>query len=335
MRTNHPSWTEPGYEVIHDGGRAALHAPVLDLGQPAHDRLARSRRWMAIARFRRSVYLRGEDRDIVCLCGHSLDSGPLNVRCALPEVVDWRHLDCGAEPTGQFDGESLRFGDRIRLRLGRARIWKPASVDGLCHGASARLRAVLAAAAVRAPGAGLGTVFRMPRSRPATDHSLASDGVLVAAGPALAALGRWLACAGIGQTVRALPPPREAIEIVGLGPGLTPSGDDYLGGLMIGLRAINRADLAIGLARLVLPVARGTTATISSAHLACAAEGYGGAALHRTLAAIAGSEPLDTGPCLDGVARMGATSGWDALAGAMLPLCIHLGVRPPAPGSGY
>lgn len=328
-------WTEPGYEVIHDGGSAALHAPVLDLGQPARDRLARSRRWMAVARFQRSVYLRGEDRDIVCLCSHSLDSGPLNVRCALPEAIDWRHLDCGAELTGRFDGESLRFGGRIRFGLGRARIWKPANIAQLCNAASARLRAFLAAAAVRAPDAGLGTVFRMPRSRPATDQSRASDGVLVAAAPALAALRRWLAYAGIGQESRALPPPREAIEIVGLGPGLTPSGDDYLGGLMIGLRAIRRGDLAIGLARLVLPVARRATATISYAHLACAAEGYGGAALHRTLAAIAGSEPLDTGPCLDGVARMGATSGWDALAGAALPLCIRLGVRPPAPESGY
>lgn len=334
MRTNHAYRSEPEREIAHDAGRAALHAPVLDLGQPARDRLARSRRWTAFARFRRSIYLRGEDSDIICLCSHSLDSGPLNVRCALPGAVDWRRLDCGAAATGQFDGESLWFGSRARFDLGRARIWKPAGFDGLCNTASVRLRAFLEAAAVRAPDAGLGTVFRMPRSRPATDRSRASHGVLAAAAPALAALERWLAYARIRQEARPLPPPRRAIDLVGLGPGLTPSGDDYLGGLMIGLRAISRGDLATDLARLVLPVARRATGAISNAHLACAAAGFGGAALHRTVAAIAGSEDLNTGPYLDGVARMGATSGWDALAGAALPLCIHLGVRPPAPESG-
>lgn len=318
------------------GGRAALHAPVLDLGQPARDRLARSSRWTAFARFRRSIYLRGEDRDIVCLCSHSFEPGPLSVRCALPEAIDWRRLDCGTAATGQFDGESLHFGSCVRFDLSRARVWKPAGVDELCKAASARLRALLEAAAVRAPEeAGLGTVFRMPRSRPATDQSRASHGVLAAAAPALAALQRWLAYAGARQEARALPPPRRAIELVGLGPGLTPSGDDYLGGLMIGLHAINRGDLATGLARLILPVARRATGAISYAHLACAAAGYGGAALHRTIAAVAGSEPLGPGSYLDGVARMGATSGWDALAGAALPLCIHLGVDPPALESGY
>lgn len=335
MRTDYAFRKEPGREVAHDCGRAALHAPVLDLGRPAFERLARSRRWTAFARFRSSIYLRGEDGDIVCLCSHYLESGPLSVRCALPEAIDWRQIGCGVEATGQFDGESLHFGSRIRFDFGRARIWNPAGVDEHCFATSAHLSAVLEAAAVRAPKAGLGAVFRKPHSRLATDHSRASDGVLAAAAPALEALTRWLAYVCARQEARTLPPPRRALELVGLGPGLTPSGDDYLGGLMIGLRAINRGDLATGLARLVLPVARRATSAISYAHLACAAAGYGGAALHRTIAAIAGSQHLDSGPCLDGVARIGATSGWDALAGAALPLCFYLGVRPPAPESGY
>jgi hypothetical protein len=119
--------------------------------------------------------------------------------------------------------------------------------------------------------------------------------------------------------------------LIGLGPGLTPSGDDFLGGLMIGLRTMNRIDLADRLARLVLPEARQATSAISYVHLACAARGVGSEVLHQTLAALAAWDPLDVGPCLEGIGRMGATSGWDALAGALLPLRMYFNARTPVP----
>lgn len=316
-----------------NGGWRVLDVPVLDMGRPARDRLASSRCWTAIARFRRSLYLRGENGEIVCLCNASIDPGPLNVRCALPRMIDWRDLDAGPAETVEIEDESLRFGRRVRFCFGRARVWKPARAGGLCKATPARVDAVIEAAAERAPNAGLGAAFRLQRSSSPHRRSPNSDGLLAAAKPALAALARWLGDACAARESRTLPPP-QALGLVGLGPGLTPSGDDYLGGLMIGLRAVNRHDLATAIARLVLPVARRQTGAISHAHLVCAAEGQAGAALHRTVAAMAGTGPFDVGPCLDAVARMGATSGWDALAGTLLPFRIRLGIRLPAPQSG-
>lgn len=334
MRTDRALQSRTVFQISADGGWPGLNAPALDLGRPARDRLACGRRWTAIARFRRSMYLRGDNRDIVCLCSSTIDPGPLNVRCVLPATEDWRRLDLGADRTADIDGASLRFGNRIRFDFGGARIWKPVRVRGFRDTTSARLGALLDAAAGRAPGIGLGAIFRTARSRPVDGCSPASHGLFDAAIPALAALARWLEDACMRRQHRTVAPPREAIGLVGLGPGLTPSGDDYLGGVMVGLHAMNRDDLAAVLARFVLPVARRRTGAISHAHLACAAEGHGGAALHRTIAAIAGSGPLDVGPCLDAVARMGATSGWDALAGVALPISIYLGTEPPMPQAG-
>src|SRR5262245_60001753 len=53
----------------------------------------------------------------------------------------------------------------------------------------------------------------------------------VHAQPALEAIDRWLA----GNALAG-----EAAELIGLGPGLTPSGDDYLGGVLVALRWLGR-----------------------------------------------------------------------------------------------
>ncbi len=158
--------------------------------------------------------------------------------------------------------------------------------------------------------------------------------VLFAAAPAIDALAGWLTRSIPRQSAGDSPPP-VARALVGLGPGLTPSGDDYLGGVMIGLRTIARHDLADHLARLVLPHACRATGAISNALLACAARGAGSDALHGALAAVAAPEPPDMTSVLTAIARTGATSGWDALAGATLPLCIRFGTRPPVPWQAW
>jgi hypothetical protein len=327
MRIDYPLLIAPAYETANDESQLTFCAPVLDLGQPARDKLVHNRRWTAIACFRRSIYLRGGNGDIVCLCSPFIDPGPLNVRCALPEATDWRRLDLGAERTAVVERESLRFGSKTIFYFGQAQIWEPPHVDSLGGTTLARLEAILDAAAGRAPDVGLGSVFRPARSRFPLGRSPPANYVLGAAAPALRALAQWVKNTRLRQRLRLLRPPCEAIELIGLGPGLTPSGDDFLGGLMIGLRVLKRSDLATCIARLVLPDARRRTGIISYAHLACAARGHGGEALHRTIAAIAGSGPLDSRLCLDAIGRMGATSGWDALAGAVMPFCIYLEAR--------
>ena len=122
--------------------------------------------------------------------------------------------------------------------------------------------------------------------------------------PALDAIERWLIGNALDDDVQML---------IGLGPGLTPSGDDYLGGLLIALHALDRRPQAQGLWRWLEPRLKRTSA-ISAAHLAAAAAGEGHEALHACLEALA-SRNADWAKTLDQVANVGHVSGWDALAG--------------------
>jgi hypothetical protein len=279
------------------------------------------------------VYCRDGGGNIVCLGGISIGRGPLNVRCVLPFPSDWRTFGPNVGGVVEVDGHILRIGRRIRLYLDQAETWDPPRAQGLSNVPPARLTALLDAAAHQAPDAGLGSVFRLPVVNVVTGIAPAasSGGVMAAAMPAIAPLARWLDNSLVTRGPRVLPPPMDVSGLIGLGPGLTPSGDDFLGGLMIGLRTMNRIDLADRLARLVLPEARQATSAISYVHLACAARGVGSEVLHQTLAALAAWDPIDVGPCLEGIGRMGATSGWDALAGALLPLRMYFNARTPVP----
>jgi hypothetical protein len=107
--------------------------------------------------------------------------------------------------------------------------------------------------------------------------------------------------------------PAAAQSLVGLGPGLTPSGDDYLGGMMVALHAVARDARAAALWRWLQPRLAGRTSAISAAHLAAAAEGEAHEVLHRVLQNDAAPSLLDS---------VGHCSGWDALAGAAAVLRI-------------
>jgi hypothetical protein len=102
-------------------------------------------------------------------------------------------------------------------------------------------------------------------------------------------------------------------SLIGLGPGLTPAGDDFVGGAMIALRAFGEPALADRVAAWALPLAERNTGKISRAHLRCAAAGEGHEALHDLLGSFEEKH-------LDRLARIGHTSGLDAAAGALLAL---------------
>lgn len=119
--------------------------------------------------------------------------------------------------------------------------------------------------------------------------------------PALDALERFL----VGNALD-----DDAAQLIGLGPGLTPSGDDYLGGMMVALRLSGRRMQADGLWRWLQP-RLGRTSAISAAHLAAAAAGEAHEVLHQVLNGDADPSKLDT---------VGHCSGWDAFAGAVAVL---------------
>jgi hypothetical protein len=173
------------------------------------------------------------------------------------------------------------MGEKIALSADAT--WRPAS-GGKSTPDHAALRE---AAQGRAPADGLGCLVA------GTHNALSAH-----AQPALDAIDEWLAGNALDARAEAL---------IGLGPGLTPSGDDYFGGVMVALHAVGRGSQAAALWRWLEPRLASRTGAISAAHLAAAAAGDAHEALHGVL-----NGELD----LDALDAVGHTSGWDALAGA-------------------
>ncbi|WP_307797150.1 DUF2877 domain-containing protein [Actinomadura barringtoniae] len=125
----------------------------------------------------------------------------------------------------------------------------------------------------------------------------------------------------------------EAAErIVGLGPGLTPSGDDILAGLLVSLRLVGGAVrqggtavwLASWLGAAVTADANTRTTALAATLLHCAAAGQAGAEVAGVLRAVAGHEsPV---PAAHRLLAVGHTSGadlaWGVLAGCRATLAL-------------
>jgi len=254
-----------------------------------------------IAVFARSLYLRDRSNRIACFGGPGLGAGPVNALCTAwpdePAVM--------GGTAARWRAGVLALGDGVEFEAASAAPWRPATPQAWRDETLSRALVRLAAMPARGLGAAIPTlVSQAPLP--------SGDRFQMAAFQGLLALSLWL------RNPAVEPPPLIA-TLIGLGPGLTPAGDDVLGGALVALRALGRGHTADRLAAWTLARARGATSDISFAHLAAAAEGEGAAALHDALVALAGdSEALsETVARLD---RIGHSSGWDALAGSVAAL---------------
>ncbi|HUQ73624.1 MAG TPA: DUF2877 domain-containing protein [Burkholderiales bacterium] len=184
------------------------------------------------------------------------------------------------------------IGERVSLSLEGAIPWSP---PPLPQNAGPDVTALRKAARGRVPGEGLGGLV-------VDEHNALSGH----AQPALEAIDRWLVGNALGD---------EAEPLIGIGPGLTPSGDDYLGGVLIALNQFGRRAQAIGLWRWLHPRLE-RTSDISAAHLSAAASGEGHETLHRCIDALCTTAP-NWPIVLDELDAVGHCSGWDSLAGVV------------------
>ena len=99
--------------------------------------------------------------------------------------------------------------------------------------------------------------------------------------------------------------------LLGLGPGLTPSGDDFLIGTLVALQETGEVERQARLSEIVRRLAPARTSPISAAHLLAACDGMASDALHCAFQAILCNAPGLAGE-LTALAAIGHSSGWDA-----------------------
>ena len=260
------------------------------------------------------------DGRLGCIGGLSLGDGPLNARGDLPDGLDFEHEGLSPGESARIAGAELLIGESYAFGLEDAETWRPPpapptpSNDALTGG----LEKLRRGAGAVSHDIGLG---RLISDGPAGADG--SDLVLERAVVATSALTHWFRHGLDGPAAE--PPPAGCEALIGLGAGLTPSGDDWIGGALIALGTLGMSETARLLAGWVLPLALARTGKISIAHLAAAAGGEGAAALHDAIHAVCRDDGAKIEAALVDIDAIGHSSGWDALAGAAAVLSSRCG----------
>jgi hypothetical protein len=269
-----------------------------------------------LATFTRSAYVDLAGR-ILVLADAQLLNGPLNVlldphASAMPDV--FADLTPGTPATLKHG--LLHLGARWAIDVARASVWEPRLAPLRAAGGETQLQeAVDAITSILDREAPQDSLAR-PQARPPRAETAMTD-----LAHALTAGDRDDA----GTRAR-----RAAEGLAGLGPGLTPSGDDVLAGALLALALVAPADTGT-IAEKILAGTRGRTTRISDAYLEAAAAGEAGEPWHRLAAHLSAQASASSsaraasaaGPAHDPnlaaavrqIMAFGETSGSDMLAG--------------------
>ncbi|MFP4394224.1 MAG: DUF2877 domain-containing protein [Anaerolineales bacterium] len=273
-----------------------FYIPVRSVSRPVWEALPRTETLVRVlGRFRRVMDLLVGD-EVIALALPAVGNGPFHIVVgALPsfEASEARGM------TLSWAGNVAHLG-RWRLDFGASpALWNPCPDWGTLRLREERLSALraLAREAARACEA------RSPFVALLLGESM----------PQIAALERALARQDTTDFQEAV------AAIAGLGPGLTPAGDDFLAGVMVASRLVKDAPY-FDIPALIFEAASARTNRISRAFLRAAREGQVDERWHRLLDALAGPNSASLDPhTLEQRARavlaFGASSGLDMLAG--------------------
>ncbi len=267
--------------------------------------------------FDRSLYIKAGEM-FCCIGASGIGDGPLNLIVSDDDLQLILSGSVIGEPVA-LGRESAAFG-LFRIAAQDCPIWAAAPWPAVCARSELERGLSLVEDLIRAhaPGEGLSRLVvargvRQERGKGAV--ALAKN-----ARPRLALLEAWLARAIAGDLEAAGQAPS---NLLGLGPGLTPSGDDLICGGLIALDALGDPSAQAvrdRLAAAVLGNVASSTTPLSAAFLVAAAEGHGSGALHSFVAAVAGGRLFEIEEALSTLGEVGHSSGWDAAAGVVVVL---------------
>jgi hypothetical protein len=262
-------------------------------------------RGAVLAAFRRSVYLEVAGR-IVALTAAPVGRGPLAI---VVGGTDGLRATSVGDPAEVAAG-TLRTGP-LTVGLTGAATWDPAlPLAALAEDKCAvAWHCVTGELLSRAPSESIAALVGRAGS---TDHSI-HGALLSRLERGLRPISAFLSGdADFSLAARAI-----GADVAGLGPGLTPSGDDLLTGIMHAVTLWPQiAARAGGLQarRAIAEAARGRTTRISSAYLEAAGAGLATEPWHRLVRSLTG--PTDAlRAAVRAMLRVGETSGADALTG--------------------
>ncbi|MBI3160823.1 MAG: DUF2877 domain-containing protein [Chloroflexi bacterium] len=253
--------------------------------------------------FTRACNLLDSHDRLLSLVAEPLGNGPFSL--VVEEVDFTRHIQSGS-PVSRASGPLV--AGTLQVNWQAARLWSPRPA---WEAAAARL---VSAAAGKA--AARTVLLELLRAEAPSD-SLAA--LLHRADPQLAASLAARARRGMEDLAHPGKRADAARALAGLGPGLTPAGDDFLLGFMHAFWAHNPAAAAAACQPLA-DAAAPLTGALSRVWLRSAARGEAGEPWHRFLKALADGDQPGLLAAAEAILPTGHTSGADALAGFVFGL---------------
>lgn len=283
------------------------------VSRPAWDRLGAARfDGEVLAVFRRACLLRARSysaadesaASVLALVLPAIGDGPLNI------VLDEQSNALAGVQPGQaalFLDDRLRIGGLCVL-FERASVWEPRpdwkELRSRCEAVTGELELILRLAQRDAPSTSIMAMLGPSVCAEAPRPSVREFGSAVRRGLKALEAGWKGETGALNDGVS---------QMAGLGPGLTPAGDDFLAGAMLWLWLRHPEPLVA--CQSILQAAAPRTTLFSAALLERAAAGECNADWHRLLYAIASRDRQRTGAAVRPVLANGNTSGGDTLAG--------------------
>jgi len=305
-----------------DAGRV-FRPSVKQTGVKAHRRLTTpgfSGRVISVGS--RAVYMTTEDAELLAAC--PVDQQP-HPRSFLTDL-DLRSLRVGLR--AWTEGDELLFSNEVSLELTGSEIWYRSSAVPPCvvplQTLRSRIDDLAQAAQYSHDGENLG--LALPWFAPGAE-SPALPGALENISP--------LIISGVERVTESLPICRDGDlddvllileQLIGLGPGLTPSGDDFVGGLLFMVRHLNAAYPQEGWwrggdVRGLLARSEKMTSQISHTLLSDLIEGQSHESLHDLAEdLVVDGQEFDAAYHVRRVTQIGQSSGWDLLTGMLAGL---------------
>jgi hypothetical protein len=269
----------------------------------ARDLLAAQGAWTVHSAFERAFNLAAPDGSLLGVVQGDGGNGPATL--VLELRADGSPFDrrIGPEATARVDGGTLRIADRLVVDLTTATLWSPPPIRLALdiQEIAERIVQVRARAGALAPAEGFGQLLNdSATGRP--DILLLRAGALIDNLATAIRAKRW-------DLVQA-----SASALSGLGPGLTPSGDDVLTGLALGIRA-GLGTLPEPLAAALHDAVEGRTTDLAVARVRHAVAGRPDEVVHRLLTVMVSGPPDDLDAAVRATLAYGHASGADTLVG--------------------
>lgn len=257
-----------------------------------------------IALFDRCFYFQ-IDKTFVCMGNADFGDGPLNVVTSAPPSTHWRACGLRTGDRVRLQNHRLHIGPHVRFDIESLQLWQPTPVLPPVD-IDTFLTALERFHYLREPNEGLASAAFLTNKNLSNQYVKGINNFSV-----------WLE----NQFERTQPLEWDD-GLLGAGPGLTPSGDDFLGTAVLTLQAIGESEIAVKLFSNIEGKLTSHTNPISAQHLIAASQGWAGSALHEVFSAASNQSHAGLLPALNKLAETGHTSGWDALAGLYTTLKI-------------